>query len=236
MIALNTQPAEKQVVREDGALEVVNTWFSIQGEGPFAGTPAVFVRLAGCDLTCPACDTNYTDGRKLHTLDELLARVNRTHRPNWRGLIVITGGEPFRQACGQFVKALLLAGYKVQFETNGTLWDQSMSDNMVWHKCTVVCSPKTANINEKMKGVITHLKYILKDGEVDAADGLPTSSLNFGVMPIRPWFGFNGNIYVQPLDEQDEKLNETNSSAAVKSCMEHGYIYCHQLHKLLGLE
>ena len=51
----NAQPAEKPDRREDGSLEVHSVFLTIQGEGPFAGRPAVFVRLAGCVLHCPQC-------------------------------------------------------------------------------------------------------------------------------------------------------------------------------------
>lgn len=52
---LNTQPPEKRVDRIDGKVEVHSAFATIQGEGPFAGRPAIFLRLAGCNLQCPGC-------------------------------------------------------------------------------------------------------------------------------------------------------------------------------------
>ena len=53
----NGQPIEKVQRTFDGTLEVHSIFKTIQGEGPFCGTPAVFIRLAGCNLQCPWCDT-----------------------------------------------------------------------------------------------------------------------------------------------------------------------------------
>jgi 7-carboxy-7-deazaguanine synthase len=52
-------PVRKQELTEDGSLDVVDIFPTIQGEGPNAGRPAVFVRLWGCNLTCSFCDTDF---------------------------------------------------------------------------------------------------------------------------------------------------------------------------------
>ena len=61
----NTQPAEKQVKSSGLILAINSIFYTIQGEGPFAGSPAVFVRLAGCNLQCPMCDTEYTSRQQM---------------------------------------------------------------------------------------------------------------------------------------------------------------------------
>lgn len=226
---INHQPAEKQVYRHDDMLEIVDCFPTIQGEGPFVGMPAVFVRLAGCNLQCPSCDTDYTSERKVLSVDEVLTRIKQFAR---NGLVVITGGEPLRQPLGPLCSRLC-RDYKVQVETNGTLYDASLEG---WfHHVHLVCSPKTGQVNEKLKPVIGSLKYILQAGKVDEKDGLPLDSLNFGVRPARPWAGFHGEVFVQPLDEQDEERNHLNQQAAVGSCMKFGWRLCLQIHKLLEL-
>ena len=55
---INKQPIEKREPSYEGTLQVHSIFKTIQGEGPFCGTPCVFVRLAGCNLQCPACDTD----------------------------------------------------------------------------------------------------------------------------------------------------------------------------------
>lgn len=241
-LQVNTQAPEKPITRTDGALDVVDVFRTIQGEGPFAGTPAVFVRLAGCNLQCPLCDTDYTSRRKLYSPKELIDRVHEClfSRSSDRygvsnPLIVITGGEPFRQACGPFVSKV---GWHVQFETNGTLYDESMDyffSRDGFRQVSLVCSPKTREISKRLRPHIKHFKYVLRAGEVDESDGLPTSSLDSGVRPARPICGFGGTIYVQPCDENDPEKNKRNTDAAVESCIKFGYRLCLQTHKLVGL-
>lgn len=225
---MNLQPIEKKVAREDGALDIVDCFATIQGEGPFAGVPSVFVRLAGCTLDCGLCDTDYTSNRRTVGVMDLLTEV-RKQRPS--GLIVITGGEPMRQATGRFVRAALNAGYQVQFETNGTLADHSL-DGIV-QDITIVCSPKSGSI--AIPAWVTCYKYVISADKVDPTDGLPTDSLAFGVRPARPPVGFRGTVYVQPCDDKDVDANTRNMRAAVDSCMKFGYRLCVQIHKIAEL-
>lgn len=228
---VNAQPTEKRTVREDGALDVVDVFETIQGEGPFAGRPSVFVRLAGCNLQCEWCDTDYTNNRRVVQVSDLVRQVRALRQT---GLVVITGGEPFRQALGPLVRALWNGAYTVQIETNGTLYDESLVGD--YRMVTVVCSPKTGNINENLLPYVSCMKYILSADAVDPLDGLPTSSLNFGVPPVRPpRFLPPHKVYVQPCDVRDAAVNEANTKAAIASCMKWGYTYSEQLHKRLGL-
>ena len=119
-IDVNKQPAEKQHLT-DFTVEVHSIFDTIQGEGPFAGSPAVFIRLTGCNLQCQFCDTEYTSVREAITPVEALNRVKAAHGDSPRGLVVLTGGEPFRQNISPLCAALLHAGYHVQIETNGTM-------------------------------------------------------------------------------------------------------------------
>lgn len=234
---LNTQPPEKRRDVHDGTLDVHSIFHTIQGEGPFAGEPAVFVRLAGCVLQCPSCDTEYTRGREQLTITEVIERVEVLEGPN-TSLVVVTGGEPFRQALGDFITRLLHMHYAVQVETNGTLYDTSlaMMDRHYLKNLSIVCSPKM-KVNPELKPYITHLKYVMRAGEV-AEDGLPTRVLGLDTVPERPWEGFTGRVYLQPVDESTPDAfvrNKANLKACVDSCMKHGYILSLQLHKLIGL-
>ena len=230
MLTLNTQPAEKAIHREDGSLDVVNIWSTIQGEGPFAGTPAVFVRLGGCNLTCPRCDTDYTTSRKLHSVGELMDKVQESMGNS--SLIVLTGGEPFRQNIGRFCNALLNRDFRVQIETNGTLYQPEVP----YSHLSIVCSPKTPKLSSELAPHITAYKYILEAGKVSEEDGLPLSSLGMPTPPARPHNGCFGEVFVQPLDEQDEERNKLHRHAAVESCMKFGYRLSLQIHKYLNLE
>lgn len=246
---LNLQPRDSIDQQDDGSLDVVEIFPTIQGEGPFAGQPAIFVRLAGCNLQCPACDTDYTSNRRRLSAHDLRTLIDENRRISLPGsdLVVVTGGEPFRQACGPFTELLLGAGYRVQFETNGSLRDESIDRGLVaaWrHKLTIVCSPKTPATNPRNSGLFSHYKYVLKAGQISEDDGLPLDVLNSGIKPARPEKGFTefhkdqggvSRIYVQPLDEHDPKLNYENTRACLEVVKKFGYTLSLQTHKILGL-
>ncbi len=235
---MNTQPIEKRATRTDGLLEVHSIFNTIQGEGPFCGTPCVFVRLAGCNLQCPACDTDYTSTRRNLWPHEILVRV-RDHRTE--GLVVITGGEPFRQELGGLFDMLTSNGYYVQVESNGTLeptpfvYTQYVNRNR--EGVYIVCSPKTGKVHPRILDSACALKYVVRKGMIDK-DGLPITALDHSVngRVQRPPAGWDRPIYVQPIDVGNVVDNDIHTAAAVDSCMKHGYTLQLQIHKLIGVE
>ncbi|MFC7536872.1 7-carboxy-7-deazaguanine synthase [Sphingomonas sp. GCM10030256] len=117
---------------------VKESFLTLQGEGVQAGSRAVFLRFAGCNLwsgreedravaQCRFCDTDFvgTDGvggGKFRSPEELAAHVERV----WAGgperrLVVITGGEPMLQLDTPLIDALHARGFRVAVESNGTL-------------------------------------------------------------------------------------------------------------------
>ena len=225
----NNQPAEKQT--EDGMVLQVNSIFhTLQGEGPCAGMPAVFVRLAGCNLQCPECDTEYSKRRFL-PLSAILLEMAEARGDSPTKLAVITGGEPFRQPLRPFINALRLKGWVVQIETNGTLFQELPYDDIM-----VVCSPKTGSINKLLVPHLTALKYVV-DERLLGSDGFPDRALWNGKSTLpRPPRNFAGQIFLQPYDSGDTEENKKHQAAAVAACFKTGGSYCHQLHKLLNLE
>lgn len=231
---MNQQSIEKQDHNPNGILDFHSIFYTIQGEGIHVGRPAIFVRLFGCNLQCPLCDTDYTSERKLigpAGLVELVQEINVAAT-----LVVITGGEPFRQNITPAVEALLAAGFQVQIETNGTLYQPGFP----YDRADVICSPKAGSL---AKGYIDHpeaikaFKYVLQAGRI-APDGLPTLALAHPASPMvaRPPEGFEGVVYLQPADEGEayDFLNDDNLACCVASCMQHGYTLGIQLHKLIG--
>src|SRR3990167_2061841 len=103
---------------------LVNEIFaSLQGEGPNAGVPTTFLRLQGCNLKCPLCDTKDSWGSSstygFLSVEESLRVIGSIHTSNW---LCITGGEPLLQK--EELKELLkrlYGSYKVEICTNGTL-------------------------------------------------------------------------------------------------------------------
>lgn len=112
-------------------MRVNEIFYSLQGEGRWTGTPAIFIRLSGCNLKCDFCDTRHLDYKE-YTIDEILREIAR-YAPCRH--IVITGGEPGMQLTEDFVERLRSHGYFVAIETNGTYM---LPFNVDW----VTCSPK----------------------------------------------------------------------------------------------
>ena len=230
----NTQPIEKPIYDRGGNLEVHSVWDTIQGEGPFSGMPATFVRLFGCNLACKLCDTDYTSNRDRTSPADLFDKISSLPR---RSLVVFTGGEPFRQNIMPISDTLIMSGRRVQIETNGTLFPEGLESYSGCTRFFVVCSPKTPTVNPRIWDVCHSLKYVVEHGRIDD-DGFPLSSVGpqYGA-PARPpnWWlkGLRHEIYIQPLDTQDEESNRRNIQAAVGVCAKHGFRLSLQIHKIV---
>jgi 7-carboxy-7-deazaguanine synthase len=100
-------------------MHLIELYKSVQGESSFAGVPCIFVRLAGCNLRCAWCDSEYTfTGGKPFTADEIVAEIEALQPCR---LIEFTGGEPMLQAREllPLMQRLLDAGYTLMMETSG---------------------------------------------------------------------------------------------------------------------
>lgn len=232
---MNIQKAERP--SDTLQLEVHSIFKTIQGEGPFQGTPCVFIRLSGCNLQCPFCDTDYTSKRKTMWVSHITQEVKKLQTG---GLVVITGGEPFRQKnITTMFDDLLTAGFYVQVETNGTIKPQGYDFES--KEVYVVVSPKTQKIQPIFHQIACAFKYVGNAVDLLAShDGLPITVLGFPIVwgrtVARPNSDFSGKIYLQPEDNEKAWINKDNEKACVKSCLTHGYIFNIQLHKYLGLQ
>lgn len=101
-------------------MQITEIYKSLQGESTHAGLPCIFVRLAGCNLRCSWCDSEYTftGGRKM-TEVEVFGEVKRLSSSG--GLVEVTGGEPMLQEREllPLMRRLLDAGYRLLLETSG---------------------------------------------------------------------------------------------------------------------
>jgi len=113
--------------------DLVEIFESLQGEGRNTGRPCVFIRLAGCNLKCPWCDTEAAKRFSL-TLEELVKEVKGYRAKS----VILTGGEPtVSEGMPELVAALRKEGYWIAVETNGTV-------DAPWLSFVdyVACSPK----------------------------------------------------------------------------------------------
>ena len=103
------------------ALNVVETFHSLQGEGLHAGRSAFFIRLAGCNVGCPWCDTKHSWPEAAHPrrpLGELAAEATAAAAAG-AAFVVITGGEPLQQPLDGLCAALAPVGLPLHLETSG---------------------------------------------------------------------------------------------------------------------
>jgi len=235
----NQQRPMKKMYHEDGTLDVFKAFYTIQGEGKFSGVPAVFVRLVGCNLQCPLCDTEYTGPKSQGpTSVEDLVRQVEDLAPDHCGLVVITGGEPFRQNLVPFARMLAECGFIVQIETNGSIiggdWISFLEQDPMGQFCFTCISPKTSSVSKYAKVLPRSFwKFVLEAGHVDPDDGLPTRVLGYDRSPCKPPEGMK--VYIQPIDMHDGNANP-HLEAAINSSLKYGYTLCLQSHKMGDLE
>jgi 7-carboxy-7-deazaguanine synthase len=137
-------------------LQLAEIFYSVQGEGTWSGTPAVFVRLAGCNLACAFCDTDYAL-RFFAPVDELVARVRA--EGGACPMVILTGGEPLAQTqTPALIAALRADGRRVHIESNGTIDVDLPAD--VW----LTVSPKE-RLHARMAARANEVKLIV-DGRV----------------------------------------------------------------------
>lgn len=152
---------------------------TIHGEGVRAGIVHVFVRLAGCNLTCDFCDTEFESGVEM-TAAEIVGRVQDLDvQPDGQvcGWVLLCGGEPLLQVDVPLIAAIHAAGYQVAMETNGTRpIPQGVAID--W----ITCSPKIAEHAIKLQGA-DELKYLRRAGQA-----IPCPSINARHKLISPVF------------------------------------------------
>ena len=215
--------AESGAAKRYAIREVFGT---LQGEGAQAGTPAVFLRFAGCNLgydVCPWCDTDWVKAR--HTLDrdstvELVAeRAREAFGSERQGLLLVaTGGEPSLQLDRPLADALRARGYRIAMETNGSRpIDPGLVD---W----LTVSPKTTDFVQKTGD---ELKVVFSG----AAPG-PAPDVD-AVRALAAGTDFR-HYYLQPLDLPGAGPNYEQTLAAV---MELGppWRLSVQTHKVVGI-
>ncbi|HZT11946.1 MAG TPA: 7-carboxy-7-deazaguanine synthase QueE [Candidatus Baltobacteraceae bacterium] len=137
-------------------LQLAEIFYTIQGEGTYTGTPAVFVRLAGCNLSCRFCDTDYSV-KFFDDADGVVRRVRECGGDC--PVVVLTGGEPFAQSeTPLLIERLRADGRRVHVESNGTIFADLPDD--VW-----LCVSPKERVEPRMAARANEVKLIV-DGRV----------------------------------------------------------------------
>ncbi|MDZ4343962.1 MAG: 7-carboxy-7-deazaguanine synthase QueE [Candidatus Binatia bacterium] len=242
-------PRASEAEKKGEVLAVNSIWYTIQGEGPHAGEPAVFIRLAGCNLRCHFCDTEF-EKREWMLMEAVVRKVIEL-ASDVTDLVVLTGGEPLRQQITPLCHELAFQGYTTQIETAGTVWPPTPKDGLrsldaMIRGCDVelVCSPKTGKIHPEVERACRHFKYIVRVGSVSDTDGLPVASTQNPAARLQLYRPNDPAviIWVQPCDVYDEnghrsgRAYQANMELATSLALRYGYRVSVQLHKLLGVE
>jgi 7-carboxy-7-deazaguanine synthase len=135
-------------------LQLAEIFYSIQGEGMWTGTPAVFVRLAGCNLACDFCDTDYST-KFFAGVDEVVEKIREIGGDC--PTVILTGGEPLAQAgTPSLIEALRNDGRRVHIESNGTIYSDLPAD--VW-----LCVSPKERVDARMATRANEAKLIVDE-------------------------------------------------------------------------
>lgn len=213
---------------------------SIQGEGAHTGVPSIFVRLQGCPVGCPWCDTKHTwhidsaleksseqvmdesqesENYFVLSVDQLLQLFeDKGYRAKH---IVITGGEPCMYDLRPITHKLDEFGYSCQIETSGTY--EVFAHPNTW----VTVSPKIDmpggfKVRKDAMQRANEIKHVIAmQKHIDALDNLLAQTL-CGQVPL---------IYLQPISQQQRA-----TELAIATCIERNWRLSLQTHKFIGIE
>ena len=142
-------------------LIISEIFVSIQGESTYVGLPCLFIRLAGCNLSCTWCDTTYArtiEKGKEMDIDEVVEEVRR--RTCW--LVEITGGEPLLQEDTRpLAKRLADLEYKVLIETNGSVSLEGVDERII-----KIIDIKCPSSGQHKSFLMENIEFITPDDEV----------------------------------------------------------------------
>ena len=192
-------------------LKVNEIFYSLQGEGGRQGEASIFIRLAGCNLRCDFCDTEFESGSWMD-LPEILEEIKHFNS-SW---IIWTGGEPTLQLTDEILHFFRSKGYKQALESNGTAAFSDLFDY-------TVCSPKNnfaeaAGINQR----VNEIRIPVRAGDrIPEIRDLPRSD----------------RYYLSPIFEPDETKTGNNIAFCIEIIRNNpAWRLSLQMHKLIGIK
>lgn len=213
---------------------------SLQGEGSYTGLPSIFIRLQGCPVGCPWCDTKHTwevePNLQISALD-VMAQKEETK--NWfsassqellslfnqQGYVakhlVITGGEPCMYDLTAITEFFIELGYSIQIETSGTYEIQAHPDTWVTVSPKVNMPSKRPVLKSAMLRANEIKHPVAMQKHIDELDQ---------VLALLPE-GRSPQVYLQPISQQKRATN-----LAIKTCIARNWRLSLQTHKFIGIE
>lgn len=201
-------------------------FYSLQGEGPRIGSPAVFLRLAVCNLRCRWCDTKYSWGEGIPISEaEAAERILAFGSPG----LVITGGEPLlQQAALQNLLERLPRELYIEVETNGTLFPEEPLRHHIdqW------------NVSPKLNHAGNDAHLALRRDVLERFAALPNAWFKFVVEGESDWAAIEAlqlpqqRIILMPCAANRAALDAA-APAVAELCIRHRVRYGHRLHVAL---
>lgn len=194
---------------------------AIQGEGYNTGRPGTIIRMQGCNLRCPWCDSSKTlkkDPTTQRTLEDILYEVLTKGPP--KGIALITGGEPTMQNLGPLVDALSRKGIPTHLETNGTLPIKAFP-KFTW----MTISPKQVagyNCHSSAVELGNEVKWLIQSEE--------------DITSLMYWLGTWRWDSKKIVSLQPISMDPSATQICYDACLKYGWHLSIQTHKLLGVK
>ena len=214
-------------------IAIVEIFYSIQGEGKYIGHPSVFIRVGGCNLSCPAfskhgCDSFYAVDKKykpswkMMSLEEIILEIEKYPKSD----IVLTGGEPTL-----YYKKLYPIIEKfdnITIETNTTI-DIDFKKYPKYKDVTFAMSVKLSNSGEEYSKRVKKevIKNIATQSKKSFFKFVLDSDLNSEIIDIKK--NLNNDVYCMPLGENKTELQK-NSIFVFEFCLKNSYFYSDRIH------
>jgi len=254
----NTSPRD---YKDLAGLAVTSMFRTLQGEGPLAGRPAVFLRLAGCNYGsktdfCLFCDTSFQfDAKQIIGVPELLAKLLEL-RKSPKDILVITGGEPTLQTAllGLIVQA---KGYfsSIQIETNGTqpkFFVEAEARGITGKDFITVVSPKAnerlksyPQVHQTVKWWASDFKFVVSADTESAHHTIPDWALHHAEHGTKDVWVSPMTVYRKSYSGEvssawdaalvDQEATAANYAYAARYALEHNLLLSVQVHTLTAI-